>query len=120
LIAREGDDVVITRSNSYANRANLAPAFFDSIIRRFDGTRLGRQEILGEILEDVEGALWSLDRIDELRRHKAPELERIVVAIDPAVSVGEDSDETGIIVAGLGVDGHGYILEDGSGKVLPT
>ena len=52
-----------------------------------------------------------MDRIDELRRHKVPELERIVVAIDPAVSVGEDSDETGIIVAGLGVDGHGYILE---------
>ena len=73
------------------------------------------------MLEDVQGALWSRDLIEENRRAKAdlPALRRIVVAVDPAVSVSESSDETGIVVAGLGVDGHGYILEDASGKLSP-
>lgn len=73
-------------------------------------------------MEDIEGALWSRDRIDELRIEKGdlPPLRRIVVAIDPAVSTGENSDETGIIVAALGTDGRGYVLEDLSGKYSPT
>lgn len=120
LVSRKGHDVVISGGSTFANRANLAPVFLDSIVRRYAGTRLGRQELEAELLQDVEGALWNLDRIDELRRFKAPELERIVVAIDPAISVGEDSAETGIVVCGLGVDGHGYVLEDASGKYLPT
>jgi phage terminase large subunit-like protein len=65
-----------------------------------------------EILEDQPGALWQRDRIDELRREEAPALRRVVVAVDPAVSSGDRSDETGIVVAGLGVDDHGYVLAD--------
>jgi phage terminase large subunit-like protein len=102
------------------NAANLAPGFLDSINRKYAGTRRGRQESEAELLEDIEGALWNRDRIDELRRSKAPELEWIVVAVDPAISAGEDSDETGIIVAGIGVAGHGYVLEDASGKYSPS
>jgi phage terminase large subunit-like protein len=121
LYERNGKDVVIVRESSYANRANLAPAFFAAIINKYEGTRLGRQELEAELLEDLEGALWSRTLLDELRVQRAqiPELTRIVVAIDPAVSCGEDSDETGILVCGLGADNHGYVLEDASGKYLP-
>jgi predicted phage terminase large subunit-like protein len=122
LLARVGQDVVCTGGPTSENAANLAPAFLDSINRKYAGTRLGRQELEAELLEDVEGALWNLNLIDELRRSKnqVPEFKRVVVAIDPAISCGEDSDETGILVAGLGTDGHGYVLEDASGKYLPN
>jgi predicted phage terminase large subunit-like protein len=121
LIERRGQDVVITGGSTYENRSNLARSFFASIINRYEGTRLGRQELDAEYLEDLEGALWSRSLIEELRvqRGQVPELKRIVVAIDPAVSCGEDSDETGIVVCGLGADNHGYVLEDASGKYLP-
>lgn len=102
----------VTRGSTYDNRANLAPAFFYSIVGQYEGTRLGRQELYAELLEDVEGTLWSRDLIDRYRVQTPPELRRIVIAIDPAASAGADSDEHGIIAAGLGVDGHGYILED--------
>jgi predicted phage terminase large subunit-like protein len=111
---------VVTRGRTYDNAANLSPIFLASIRRRYEGTRLGRQELEGEVLEDVQGALWSRANIDKLRVAAAPEFTRIVIAIDPAVSSGEDSDETGIIVAGLGVDGEGYILEDASDRYTPT
>ena len=118
IIARGGRDVIITRGTSYENRENLAPAFFNQIVGRYEGTRLGRQELLAELLEDAPGALWSLDMIDRSRRAEAPDLQRIVVAIDPAVSTREGADETGIVVAGR--DGnHGYILEDLSGRYAP-
>ncbi len=110
---------VVTRGSTYENMANLAPAFIKRIIRRYEGTRLGRQELNGEILEDVPGALWHRARIDELRRREAPELLRIVVAIDPAATSGVTGDETGIVVAGLGADGHGYVLEDVSLRGTP-
>jgi phage terminase large subunit-like protein len=71
------------------------------------------------MLEDVPGALWQREWIDRDRVEKAPDLVRIVVAIDPAVTSGEDADETGIIVAGKGRDGHGYVLDDGSGRYPP-
>jgi phage terminase large subunit-like protein len=121
LLAREGQGVVVTRGSSYENAANLAPGFFDSIVAKYEGTRLGRQELLAELLEDTPGALWTLDMLDRARRDYAPELQRVVVAIDPAVSTKEGSDQTGIIVAGK--DGrspaHGYVLEDLSGKYQP-
>ena len=114
-------DTIVTRGSTYDNRENLAPSFFTQIVRRYEGTRLGRQELNAEILDDVQGALWTRDLIETTRRDKGavPAMKRIVVAIDPAVSVGEDSDNTGIIVAGLGVDDHGYVLGDDSGKYLP-
>jgi phage terminase large subunit-like protein len=103
------------------NANNLAASFLSQIVARYRGTRLGRQELDAEILEDVPGALWSRQLIEETRKDRGdmPPMKRIVVAIDPAVSVTESADETGIIVAGLGTDGHGYILEDASGKFSP-
>lgn len=115
----EDPDTVITRGTSYDNRANLAPAFIARIVRRYEGTRLGRQELNGKLLEDLPGALWTRARLDELRCAQAPDLKRIVVAVDPAAGSGDTADETGIVVAGLGADGHGYVLEDASLRGTP-
>jgi phage terminase large subunit-like protein len=116
-------NTVVTRASSYENRANLAPAFFDSIIRKYEGTRLGRQELEAELLTDVPGALWTQAGIDAYKitftSIRWDLLVRIVVAIDPAVSAGEDSDETGIVVAARTVSGHVVILDDLSCKDSP-
>jgi len=109
----------VTSGSSYENRANLAKSFFDNIIKKYEGTRLGRQELMAELLEDVEGALWTLKLIDQNRVNEPPELKKIVVAIDPAVTNNPDSDETGIVVCGLGINNHAYILTDVSGKFSP-
>ena len=119
LLAREGHDVVVTRGSTYENRANLAPGFFDQVIRKYEGTRLGRQELNAELLDDTPGALWSHSIIDAARQAAAPALARIVVAIDPATTSGEDADETGIVVVGKDYQGHGYVLADASGKYQP-
>ena len=120
MLAREDGDVVVTRGSTYENRANLAPGFFDQVIRKYEGTRLGRQELNAELLDDTPGALWSHSIIDAARVSAAPPLQRIVVAIDPAVTSGEDADETGIVVVGKDANGHGYVLQDLSGKYSPT
>jgi phage terminase large subunit-like protein len=112
--------VVVTRGRTIENRKHLAPAFLAQIVRRYEGTRLGRRELDGEILDDMPGALWNHGLIDAARVSTAPELTRIVVAIDPAVSSGEHSDETGIIVAGKTGEGHGYVLADLSGHYRPV
>ena len=119
LLTRDGADVIVTRGSTYENQANLAPTFFSNIIDKYEGTRLGRQELLAELLTDVPNALWQRDTIDRLRVSKAPELRRVVVAIDPAAKSVEGSDETGIIVAGIGNDKHGYVLDDLSGRYQP-
>jgi phage terminase large subunit-like protein len=108
---------VITRSTTYDNLDNLAPTFREQILSRYEGTRLGRQELLAELLEDVPGALWTRDLIEKARG-VAPDLSRIVVAIDPAVTSGEQSDATGIIVVGA-IGNVGYVLEDLSGRYPP-
>ncbi len=105
-------ETVLTRGSTYDNRANLSPRFFAGIIKRYEGTRIGRQELNAELLDDVEGALWSSTTIDNSRVSKAPDMVRIVVAIDPATTSGENSDETGIVLAGRGVDGHAYVFRD--------
>lgn len=117
LIADPG--TVVTRGSTFANRANLPASMLEEYDRIYGGTRIGRQELAGELLEDVEGALWKLAQIDALRVRQAPQLVRIVVAIDPNVSSGPDADECGIVAAGLGVDGHGYALGDHSGRLSP-
>jgi len=120
LLAREGHDLVVTRGSTFENANNLAPAFITQIVNRYEGTRLGRQELLAEVLMDIPGALWSLETIDKGRRDRAPaDLQRVVVAIDPAISSHEGSDETGIIVAGIDERHHGWVLEDLSGKYQP-
>lgn len=86
---------------------------------KYQGTRIGRQELGGEMLGEVEGALWTLEQINALRVATAPALERIVVAIDPTGTSTDSSDEVGIIVAGKGTDGHGYVLADYSGRYSP-
>jgi phage terminase large subunit-like protein len=117
---REGQDAIVSRGSPYENRSNLAPAFFAEIVRRYEGTRLGRQELNAEVLNDVPGALWSRDWIDNQRVAAAPtELMRIVVAIDPAVTSGEDADETGIVVACVSSDQEVYVLADLSGRYPP-
>jgi len=111
--------VVVTRGRTAENAENLAPAFLAQIVRRYEGTRLGRQELDGELLADVPGALWRHELIDAGRVASLPELTRVVVAIDPAVSSGEEADETGIVVAGRDGGGHGYVLADLSGRYAP-
>jgi len=107
---------VVTRGSTYENRSNLAPGFFSDIIKKYEGTRLGRQELLAELLEDIPGALWTRGMIDatrvELKDVIWELIIRIVVAIDPAVTHGEDADETGIIVAGLTRSHHVIVIDD--------
>ena len=102
----------VTRGTTYENLANLAPSFREQVLRMYEGTRIGRQELLGEVLSDSEGALWKRENIERTRVVKLPELRRVVVAIDPAATSKAESNETGIIVAATGIDGHGYILND--------
>lgn len=111
----------VVRGSTHENRENLAPEFLADIISRYEGTRLGRQEIHAEVLEDVEGALWTRELIDSRRiaSIRARDLQRVVVAIDPAVSSGEDSDDTGIVAAAKGVDGRGYLLADATCRLSP-
>ena len=106
-----------TRGSTWENAANLAAPALAKLRAKYEGTRLGRQELGGEVLDDTPGALWTLAQIDACRVAAPPRLSRIVVAIDPAVTSNEDSDETGIVVAGLGRpldkrEEDGYILED--------
>ncbi len=86
---------------------------------QYEGTRLGRQELEGELLDELDGGLWKAGWIDGNRVMTPPELVRTVVAIDPAVGTGRGSHEVGIIVAAKGVDGHAYVLADLSGRMGP-
>ncbi len=132
----------VTRSTTHANRANLAPAFFDSIVRKYEKTRLGRQELDGEILEEAEGALWKRDwfEVPGFRMPKAlaqingrlafeppPQVQRVVVALDPSVGDADDRRDTlrqqdacGLIVAGVDASGHAYVLADYTSVMAPT
>lgn len=114
------DTTHLTCGSTYENQDNLSANFIRAIENRYEGTRLGRQEIYAEILDDVEGALWKSTLIDKTRVKEAPEMVRKIVAVDPAVSSNKDSDETGIIVCGLGIDGRGYLLDDYSGVFTPN
>ena len=103
----------VTRGSTFDNAANLAPSALQMLRDKYEGTRLGRQELEAEILGDLPGALWSLATLDAYRLREAPKMGRIVVAVDPAVTATEASDEHGIIVAGL-ADQRGVVLEDAS------
>lgn len=110
--ADAGEGVVWVSGSTFDNEANLSAAALAELRATYEGTRLGRQELYAELLLDTPGALWTLDLIDEHRVVHAPQLRRVVVAIDPAVTSGEDSDATGIVAAGIGVDGDLYVLHD--------
>jgi phage terminase large subunit-like protein len=117
----------VTRGSTYDNKANLAKNFFHSIIRKYEGTRLGRQELMAELLDDRPGALWTLKAIDADRVCQCPLLTRIVVGTDPAVTSGDDSAEWGILFVGMGPSPNGqvwpphfYVIDDWSGKFSPN
>lgn len=102
----------VSKATTRANAANLAPGFLETIVARYRGTRLGRQELDAEILEDRTDALWPRQLIEDLRVDTAPELQRIVVAVDPPVTSGRRADACGIVVAGRGPDARAYVLAD--------
>jgi predicted phage terminase large subunit-like protein len=105
--------------STFENAANLPKRFLDRLLDKYEGTRLGRQELYAEILEDVPGALWTRNIIEAGRQRETPGFVRVVVAIDPAVTAGDKSDETGIIVCGLDEVGHAYVIDDLSGRFSP-
>ena len=118
---RDAKTTVLTKGTSYDNRENLNQQFFDSILSKYKNTRLGMQEIYAEILEESDNAMWKREWLDEGRLQEAPqELERVVVAIDPAVTSKKTSDETGIIVAGKDSEGKFYVLNDSSARYTPS
>lgn len=117
LITRDG--VRVQRGSTFDNAKNLAASALAELKLRYENTRLGRQELYGEILDNVEGALWTREMIENARVDIAPPLVRVVVAIDPAVTSAATSDETGIVAAGIGNNGDYYILDDKSLRASP-
>jgi phage terminase large subunit-like protein len=117
LVERNG--VTVVRGSTFDNAKNLAPSALAELKLRYENTRLGRQELYGEILDTVEGALWTREMIERARVTDIPPLIRIVVAIDPAVTNNSDSDETGIVAAGITSDNHYYVLSDKSLRASP-
>jgi phage terminase large subunit-like protein len=113
---------VITRGRTVDNAQNLAPTFISSIMTRYAGTRLGRQEIDGELLLDVQGALWTREMLERANGSwRVPDMKRVVVAVDPSGTRGQEDggDSIGIVVAGKGADGLGYVLADRTCKLSP-
>ena len=113
-------DCVVTRGSTYDNADNLSPAFLDEMQQRYEGTRLGRQELEAEMLLDADGALWTRDMLDDARTTTVPNLRRSGGASDPAATANAASDEPGISVAGADDHGHGYVLEDRSMRGSPA
>ena len=117
-----GDDKTVTSTGStYDNQANLASTFLDAVRKTYEGTRLGRQELYAEILDEASGALWSRSLLAEceVEKDSVPDLNRIVVSIDPAITSNKESDMTGIVVAGVDVNGIAYVLADCTGRYTP-
>lgn len=112
-------ETFVTRGSTFENEGNLARSYIAQVRRIYAGTRLGRQEIYAEVLTDMPGALFSQVLVDRNRVDAAPELERIVIAIDPAPTSETGADETGIMAVGRGFDGHGYVLKDHSLRATP-
>lgn len=120
LLKAPASEVVVTRGSTFDNRANLAPSALAELEKLYGASRLGRQELYGEVLDEAEGALWSHATFDRTRVRSIEErVVRRVVGVDPAVTNTEDSDETGIVVASLGESGHIYVEADVSMKGSP-
>jgi len=111
----------VTTGSTFDNAANLAETFVQAVKDQYEGTRLGRQELYAEVLLENEGALWTADMIDacQVSRDDVPEIVRKVVAVDPAVSANVESDSTGIVVAGIDINGKAYVLGDYTFKASP-
>lgn len=118
---RTDGSVHVTRGSTFDNAANLSPEALEEFKRQYGSSRIGRQELYAELLTDIEGALWHSRWIEDTRitdPTKVPETSYRLVAIDPAVSATETSDETGIVAVGRGLDGHDYVLADRSARVV--
>jgi len=115
------DRSVVTRGSTFDNAGNLPAQFLEDLKNRYGNTRLGRQELEAEMLDDLPGALWTREMFDAHRLKEAPEMRRVVVAVDPSGTGGADDngDDIGIVVAGLGIDGRGYVLADRTCKLSP-
>lgn len=115
---------VVTRGNTFENTANLADRFIEQVRKRYEGTTLGRQELYAEVLDDIEGALWQRALIENNRYTgdpgELPQMKSLAVAIDPATTFGEDSDETGVAVAGSTKDGHVYVFHGSGHRESPN
>ena len=111
----------VTGGSTFDNAANLAGTYLEAVKAQYEGTRLGRQELYAEVLEEAEGALWTTEMLEkaEIKAENVPTLNRIVVALDPAVTANKESDMTGIVVAGLDVNGIAYVLGDYTEKLSP-
>jgi phage terminase large subunit-like protein len=109
---------VVTTSRTFDNWLNLSPAFLAEVMKKHKGTRLGRQELDGELIWDDPDALFRRDQIEKLRVRIVPAMKRIIVAVDPPASDGKKANACGIVCAGLGVDGRCYVLADRSAKRL--
>ena len=114
----ERDDCYVTTGSTFENEANLAKSALQMLKEKYEGTTLGRQELYAEVIDMLEGALWTNTMIEEARlaANTVKELTQIIVAIDPAVTHNDDSDETGIVVVGKDANNEYYVLEDISGK----
>ena len=112
---------VVTSGSTFDNAANLASTYLEAVKSQYEGTRLGRQELYAEVLEEAEGALWTTDMLDKasVKHDDVPHLNRIVVAIDPAITSNAESDMTGIVVAGVDVNGIAYVLGDYTERLSP-
>ena len=112
---------VITTGSTFDNADNLATTYLEAVKASYEGTRLGKQELYAEVLEEAEGALWTTEMLDacQVDRKDVPDLNRIVVAIDPATTANKESDMTGIVVAGIDVNGIVYILGDYTERLTP-
>ena len=117
LVQRE--DVHVTSGSTFENEANLADSALAMLKDKYEGTNLGRQELYAEIVDNLEGALWTNKLIDEARSKDDKDLQQIIVAVDPAVTANANSDETGIVVVGKDYNNHFYVLEDLSGRHPP-
>ena len=111
----------VTTGSTFDNSANLASTYLQAVKEQYEGTRLGRQELYAEVLEEAEGALWTTDMLDKasVKHEEVPHLNRIVVALDPAVTSNAESDMTGIVVAGIDVNGVAYVLGDYTDRLSP-
>lgn len=113
---------VVTTGSTLANISNLPASFIETILERYDGTSIGRQELYGELLSDVEGAIWSRGIIDSCRiplRDLPDSFEKISISVDVATTSKANSDKTGIIVVGI-LNKEAYVLEDATNKYSPT
>ncbi len=115
----EDADIPVTKMRMMDNIGNLSEAQVKALQAKYEGTRLGRQELEGELLTDVEGALWAWQDIEDHRVTEAPDLKRTIVAVDPAVTSNKNSGETGIIIAGVGENREAYVISDKSGRYSP-